>query len=210
MRHTRIERGLAIVGACALLIVGFDAATYGATGNSLILGAVNQAGQTTRIQSAVNGSTLMVQKSGGIGAPLGLTVPPTRAAATPPIATNARGRVANLYADRAATADNAAKVGGLTASQLTASARTSSSTVFVTSISGAPAHTTEFAFAECPAGKVATGGGFSDGYDGDVVVASFPNNNGDPGVHPPTNWEVGINNTTGTAHEFVVYVVCGA
>ena len=208
MNRPHLERVLAVVGATALLVAGFDTLTYATTGGSLILGAVNQANQTTRMQSAVNGSTLMVQKSGGIGAPLGLTVPPNRAATTPPLATNARGRVANLYAERAASADNAAKLGGLTASQLKAASRVRASIKIVTQSATVAQFNVLGLAASCPAGMVATGGGFTDDEISDIVYASYPSTAGNPGDVLPVMWIVKIYNPATATHGVTAYATC--
>ena len=89
-----------MVGAAAVLVVGFDAVTFAATGSSLLLGRVNQASSVTAIQNT------------GTGAALNLV---TKSIASPPFTTNARGQVPNLYASRAANAD---RLGGLTLSEL--------------------------------------------------------------------------------------------
>ena len=208
MNRPRLERVLAVVGATALLVAGFDTLTYATTGGSLILGAVNQANQTTRMQSAVNGSTLMVQKSGGIGAPLGLTVPTNRAATTPPLATNARGRVANLYAERAASADNAAKLGGLTASQLKAASRVRASIKIVTRSTSIDKDTVVALAASCPAGMVVTGGGYTDDSISDFVYGSYPSTAGNPGDVLPVMWIVKFYNPTTATHEVSTYATC--
>ena len=54
-------------------------------------------------------------KNTGAGPVLTLT---TKSTAAAPFATNAKGKVANLFADRAATADNSSKLGGQTLAQV--------------------------------------------------------------------------------------------
>ncbi len=98
----QLTRGLAVVGAAAILVVGFDAVTYAATGSSLLLGRANVATKVTAISNT------------GAGAVLNLH---TSTSAYPPLVTNGRGLVGNLYAARAASAD---KLGTLTASALIA------------------------------------------------------------------------------------------
>jgi hypothetical protein len=93
---TAITRGLAVVGAASLLVVGFDAATYAATGSSLLLGKANTAKSTTTINNTGTGAVLNLH---------------TKTAATAPIVTNGTGLVKNL---------NAEKVGGNTAAALIA------------------------------------------------------------------------------------------
>ena len=96
----RVERALAVFGAATLLVVGFDAVTYAATGSSLILGHANKTSTVTTVQNT------------GKGAALSLL---TKSPASPPFTTNAKGRVVNLNAD---------KVDGLTAAQIQTAART--------------------------------------------------------------------------------------
>ena len=119
MSRMRGERTLAVVGAACLLVVGFDAVTYAATGSSLLLGKVNKAGAVTTVQNT------------GSGAALNLL---TKSTASPPFTTNAKGQVKNLFAARAAAADratlattattatNALRLGGLTYAQIEAAA----------------------------------------------------------------------------------------
>jgi hypothetical protein len=104
VRRARVERGLAVVGVAALLVVGFDAVTYAATGSSLLLGRVNKAGTVTTVANTGNGAALALV---------------TRSPAYPPFTTNAKGLVPNLFAGRAATAD---RLGGLTIAQVRAGA----------------------------------------------------------------------------------------
>jgi hypothetical protein len=102
-KRARFERILAVVGAAALLVVGFDSVTYAATGSSLLLGRVNQAGGVTTVKNTSAGAALSLL---------------TRSSASAPFTTNARGLVTGLYAARAANSD---KVGGKTLAQVTAS-----------------------------------------------------------------------------------------
>jgi hypothetical protein len=103
--RTRLQRALTVAAAVTLTVVVSDALTFAATGSSLILGRINQANATTTIQNT------------GVGSALKLV---TKAVTTPPLVVNGKGKVTNLYADRAATADNAAKLGGLTPAQIAA------------------------------------------------------------------------------------------
>jgi hypothetical protein len=95
----RGERVLAVVGAMAIAVVGFDGVTYAATGSSLILGRANRASTVTTVQNT------------GSGAALNLV---TRSSSSAPFTTNAKGRVRNLYASRALSADT---LGGHTYAQ---------------------------------------------------------------------------------------------
>ncbi len=74
----------ATLGASALLVMGVDAASYAATGNSLILGHINQANQTTTVKKV------------GPGAALRLVTGPS----SPPLAVTSKRRVDNLNADK--------------------------------------------------------------------------------------------------------------
>lgn len=94
------ERVLAVVGAAALVVVGFDGLTYAATGSSLIMGAVNTASTTTAIRNTGTGPALRLVTSSSTEAPF---------------TTNGTGLVSNLYAARAANAD---KVAGRTMQQI--------------------------------------------------------------------------------------------
>jgi hypothetical protein len=91
--RSRTERVLTVFGAVALMVMASDALTYAATGSSLVLGRINTASATTTIQNTTAG-----------GVPLRLV---TKVSATPPLMVNGKGKVVNLYADRAALADKA-------------------------------------------------------------------------------------------------------
>lgn len=112
--RVRAERVLAVVGAASLLIMGFDTLTYASTGSSLLLGRSNTANRTTTITNTGSGAALRLVTS-------------TTAAA--PFTTNARGRVPNLYADKSGKADNAAKLAGLTVTQVKTAAHSTFATV---------------------------------------------------------------------------------
>ena len=208
MVSIRTGRMLAITGTVVVMVAGFDGLTFATTGRSMLLGSLNSANHTTALTGVGSGPALAVAKAAGAGAPLSITVPASQVATSPPLRTNAKGKVANLYAARAGTADNATTLGGKSLAQIQSGAKGSSSIETVSVTVTAYAGATTYQYAWCPAGKVATGGGYSDSYSGDVVRASFPSNNGDPGVHPSTNWRVGIDNPTGVDHQFGIYVVC--
>ena len=116
--HRRIERGLALFGALVILIVGFDAVTFAATGSSLLLGRLNQAGGVTTIQNT------------GPGPALNLL---TKSSASPPFTTNAKGVVPNL---RASTAD---RLAGLTLAQVRAGAIPAAPRIHLVGQAGEPA-----------------------------------------------------------------------
>ena len=71
--------------AAAVLILGIDATTYAATGDSLLLGQINQASRATVIERTQPGPALRLT---------------TRSGADAPFSTNATGRVTRLNADR--------------------------------------------------------------------------------------------------------------
>jgi hypothetical protein len=99
----KLQKALAVIGAGVILFAATDAISYAATGSSLVLGKLNQANAVTTIQNTGNGNALRLS---------------TKSAATAPLVVNGKGKVANLYADRAATADNASKLGGQTITQV--------------------------------------------------------------------------------------------
>jgi predicted regulator of Ras-like GTPase activity (Roadblock/LC7/MglB family) len=107
MRSSRFERALIIVGAVAIAGFASDALTFAATGSSLVLGRTNSANATTVIQNTRTGAALKLI---------------TKSSSSSPLAVNGKGKVTNLYADRAARADDAAKLGGRTPGQVRADA----------------------------------------------------------------------------------------
>ena len=130
----RVERALAVVGAATLLIVGFDTLTYASTGSSLLLGRINTANRTTTITNTGSGAALRLVTS-------------TTAAA--PFTTNARGRVPNLYADKAA---NSLKLAGLTVTQVKTAAHSTFATV-ATDPAGNHLGNTTFTVGKLPTGS---------------------------------------------------------
>jgi hypothetical protein len=104
----KLQKALAVVGAGVVLFAASDAVTYAATGSSLIMGRINQATSATTIQNTSTGSALRLI---------------TASTLTPPMVVNGKGKVVNLYADRAATADNATKLGGLSVAQIKTAAK---------------------------------------------------------------------------------------
>jgi len=95
-----MKRALTVVACTGVLVVGIDYVSMATTGQSLLLGKTNTANVVTKISNT------------GAGSALSLTV---KSAATAPFTTNGKGKVANLYADRAASAD---KLGGSTLAQV--------------------------------------------------------------------------------------------
>ena len=116
--HRRIERWLAVFGALVILIVGFDAVTFAATGSSLILGRSNQAVGVTTVQNTAAGPALNLL---------------TKSTASPPFTTNAKGVVPNL---RASTAD---RLAGLTLAQVRAGSIPAAPRIHVVGQPGEPA-----------------------------------------------------------------------
>jgi hypothetical protein len=102
----KLQKALAVIGAGVILFAATDVVTYAATGSSLVLGKINAANSTTTIKNTGTTPALKLL---------------TKSAATAPMAVNGKGKVTNLYADRAATADNATKLGGKTPTQIIAS-----------------------------------------------------------------------------------------
>jgi len=84
MRHST-KTVIATIAAAGLLVVGLDYATYATTGDSLILGRANQAGDVTKIERTDRGPVLRVK---------------TRSDSDAPLSTNGTGRVVHLNADR--------------------------------------------------------------------------------------------------------------
>jgi hypothetical protein len=117
----KLQKALAVIGAGVLLFAASDAISYAATGSSLVLGKINAANATTTIKNTGTAPALKLL---------------TKSASTAPMAVNGKGKVTNLYADRAATADklgtqtlaqvranvNAATLNGKTAGQITSDA----------------------------------------------------------------------------------------
>ena len=91
MNRTLARTGGAL--GCALaLVLGVDYVSMAATGQSLLLGKLNTANTTTKVSNT------------GAGPALALTV---KGSASAPFSTNGKGKVVNLFADRAAVADSA-------------------------------------------------------------------------------------------------------
>jgi hypothetical protein len=104
----KLQKAFAVIGAGVLLFAASDAITFAATGSSLVLGKINTANATTTIQNTGTTPALKLL---------------TKGTATAPMIVNGKGKVTNLYADRAATADNASKLGGKTIAQVQAAAK---------------------------------------------------------------------------------------
>jgi hypothetical protein len=83
--RSTLSRIAGVTAAALVLVAGFDAATYAATGQSLLLGRRNVAGATTTVTNTGKGQVLNLV---------------ARNPAAPPFTTNARGKVTNLDADR--------------------------------------------------------------------------------------------------------------
>ena len=104
----QFSRSLTAVGIAAVLVVGVGGFAYGATGGSFLLGKSNKAGGSTSLTNTGSGVALKLF---------------TKSSLSAPFSTNAKGKVVNLYADKANTANTAAnstKLGGQTLSQVLA------------------------------------------------------------------------------------------
>ena len=104
----QFSRSLTAVGVAAVLVVGVGGFAYGATGGSFLLGKSNKAGFSTTLTNTGSGVALKLF---------------TKSSLSAPFSTNAKGKVVNLYADRANTANTAAnstRLGGQTLSQVLA------------------------------------------------------------------------------------------
>ena len=105
----QFSRSLTAVGVAAVLVVGVGGFAYGATGGSFLLGKSNKAGGSTSLTNTGSGVALKLF---------------TKSSLSAPFSTNAKGRVVNLYADRANIANaasNSTRLGGQTLSQVLAS-----------------------------------------------------------------------------------------
>ena len=104
----QFSRSLTAVGVAAVLVVGVGGFAYGATGGSFLLGKSNKAGGSTSLTNTGSGVALKLF---------------TKSSLSAPFSTNAKGRVVNLYADRANIANaasNSTRLGGQTLSQVLA------------------------------------------------------------------------------------------
>jgi len=107
--NKQLSRSLTAVGIAAVLVVGVGGFAYGATGGSFLLGKSNKAGVSTSLTNTGSGVALKLF---------------TKSSLSAPFSTNAKGRVVNLYADRANIANaasNSTRLGGQTLSQVLAS-----------------------------------------------------------------------------------------
>jgi hypothetical protein len=80
----RLKSVLTTIFVALMLVVGIDYVSFAATGGHAILGKINKAGKTTTFQRTK------------AGPPVTLTA---KTSSTAPLATNGRGKVANLNAD---------------------------------------------------------------------------------------------------------------
>lgn len=81
----RSTRVIAVIGATAVLVVGIDAISYAANGQSLILGKSNKASKVTEVKRTKSGPALKLT---------------TKKPSNPPFQTNGTGKVVNLNADK--------------------------------------------------------------------------------------------------------------
>lgn len=80
-----LKPALTVIGAVTILVLAANTVVLAATGSGLVLGRSNAANQATEIKRTTNGPVLRLTSRAGNAAPL---------------ATNGKGRVANLNADR--------------------------------------------------------------------------------------------------------------
>jgi len=80
----KLRTVLTTVFVAVMLVVGIDYVSFAATGGHALLGTINKANKTTTFKRTT------------AGAPVTLT---TKTSTSPPLATNGRGKVANLNAD---------------------------------------------------------------------------------------------------------------
>jgi hypothetical protein len=78
-----LKRPLVLVLSAALLVLGFDLATYAATGDSLIVGKSNVANKATKLKRTTGGPVLQLKGKKN----------------SPPLTVNSKVRVDNLNAD---------------------------------------------------------------------------------------------------------------
>jgi len=98
IRTSRLATAAAVVTSAALLVAGFDLATYAATGDSLLLGKLNKSGTTTTVNNLGRGPVLNLIG----GKPY------------PPLQVNSKKKVANFNADLVDGFDSTALEPGLT------------------------------------------------------------------------------------------------
>ena len=91
MRH--LKTALTVLGAVTVLLLAGNTLAYAATGKALILGGANSAGKQTALARTTVGPVLNLR---------------AKSPSSPPLTTNARGKVANLNADRVDGLDAAA------------------------------------------------------------------------------------------------------
>jgi hypothetical protein len=184
---------LAVLGAATVLVVGFDAVTYAATGSSLILGRVNQSAAVTTVQNTGRGATLNLV---------------TSSSAYPPITTNAKGLVPNLYAGRAANAD---KIGGLTLAQVKTAAKGSTGPSVASSLGTddvaqfvVPAGSQYARQLMCSSGRVAIGAGFDASNSSGAVSVTYSRQN----IAIAQNWVLEFFNSSGADQGVYAEVYC--
>jgi hypothetical protein len=78
-----LKRPLVLVLSAALLVLGFDLATYAATGDSMIVGKANKASKATVLKRTTGGAVLSLKAKKN----------------SPPLSVNSTTRVKNLNAD---------------------------------------------------------------------------------------------------------------
>lgn len=83
MRH--LKTALTVLGALTILLLAGNTVAYAATGKSLLLGKMNYADRATGTTRTTSGAVLNLR---------------AKSSASPPLSTNARGKVTNLNADK--------------------------------------------------------------------------------------------------------------
>jgi len=98
IRTSRLATAAAVITSAAILVAGFDLATYAATGDSLLLGKLNKSGTTTTVNNLGRGPVLNLIG----GKPY------------PPLKVNSNKKVANFNADLVDGFDSAVLEPGIT------------------------------------------------------------------------------------------------
>ncbi len=177
---TVATRAFAVIGAATVLVVGFDAVTYAANGNSLLLGRLNTASSATIVKNT--------NATGGAALDLRVSNP-----AAPPLVVNSTVKVPKLYAARAASADKATTVAAASVTRVSVTGSVlaaSSATVTAT----------------CPTGTVVTGGGHYSKHGEETPLRySGPT----PSVGTATAWAVTVlNENLSLTRDFTAYAMC--
>lgn len=112
IRTSRLATAAAVITSAAILVAGFDLATYAATGDSLLLGKINKSGTTTTVNNLGRGPVLNLIG----GKPY------------PPLKVNSNKKVANFNADLVDGLDSTVLEPGITRVLMAAKGSTPPST----------------------------------------------------------------------------------